>query len=104
MGVTDAIASVLDELRRISPGVFCHAGNVYSIVRSFSTGDARSMVDSGYDPEEIDMVVLLARDQLHEKQIPRPGDECDLDGVLYCIKSPMTSNAAFLQMPLRKLR
>lgn len=104
MNIWSSIRSVLSEVTSLSSGVLVHAGNEYPVAKAFSTGDERAMLDAGYDPQEVDMVVLLDRANTHNMQTPKPGDICELDNVGYTIKSPVTSNTIFFQLPLRRIK
>jgi hypothetical protein len=104
MSLAAAITAVLSDARGASPGVFVHEGTTYSVYRAYSTGDARGMMDAGYDPEEIDMVVLVRVDAIPSGATPRPGDASTLDGTTYTVKSPVTINPVFVMVPLRKTR
>lgn len=104
MSIAAAIRSVLAEVATITPGVLIHADNEYRVAKSFAAGDQRAMLDAGYAPDEIDMVVVLDTHQTQDKQTLRPGDRCELDGIGYVIKSPVTNNSVFVSLPLRKIR
>jgi len=104
VSIAAAIRSVLSEVTTIAPGILIHAENEYRVATSFSTGDQRAMLDAGYAPDEVDMVVVLDTHQTKDKQPLRPGDRCELDGISYVIKSPVTNNSVFVSLPLRKIR
>lgn len=102
MSILAAMKSVLAEVMAISPGTLVTTGGTYDVYRAFSTGDARAMLEAGYDPEQVDLVVLISLVQLGTATPPRPNEAVTLDGVTYVTKSPVTSNAAYLMVPLRK--
>ena len=104
MNIESSIRSVHNELLKIRTATLVHAENEYCVAPAFAKGDRRAMLDAGYDPAEVDEVVTLDTHQLKDKQQPRPGDRCELDGIGYVIKNDVTNNPVFVSLPLRKIR
>jgi len=101
MSFADLIASTLTFATAQSSGTMVHGSDTYSVYKAYSTGDARVMLDAGYDPDVVDLVVLVKVSDISGSN-PATGDDVTLDGASYVVKSPVTSNAVFVMVPLRE--
>lgn len=101
MSFSDLISSTLTFAKAQSSGTLSHGSNEYAVCKAYSPGDARVMMDAGYDPESVDMVVLLAAADIVGDG-PAAHDAVDLDGTDYIVTSTVTKNAVYWQIPLRK--